>query len=311
MGAVISLHALANYLNNSTVLKLWDAQQFAVQIVVFCSAYLFFSRPPELTFKTFGAYFIKRFWRLYQPFLIYAIVFFATVLLLRPATFQWKTVFKALTLVGGIDISWLVLLFVQFIPTFVLIEFLFKKHRFWFYGYVFVTIYTAIFFFFLPFPYHWRWIMWLTWSFMGLYAMYFKHYENDENPRTVSYMLFATIFVVLICVNVLLREDLYIYPHKYPPDILILAYGIMWIGIFDFLYQHRVFEYLQLVRPLEFLSKNSYSLFFIHYWIIYVMNTAFSAHRVLPWWAYWIVLFAVTIPVQIGVNKGMEMIRKN
>jgi hypothetical protein len=193
---------------------------------------------------------------------------------------------------------------------FVFIDFLYKKHRFWFYVYAFITVYTAIFFFFLPFPFHWRWIMWLTWSFIGLYAIYFKHFEEDESARTISYMLFATIFVMLVSVNTLLREQLMIYPTKYPPNILILAYGIMWIGIFDFLYQHKVFDYLRLVRPLAFLSQNSYSLFFIHYWIIYVMNTGFSAHKILPWWGYWIVLFAITILAQMLVNKAFGVFLK-
>lgn len=313
MAAVINLHALANYLNDPFVLKIWDFQQFAVQIFVFCSAYLFFSRPPEISLQMFSGYFVKRFWRLYKPFLLYLVLYFLAVFLIKPDTFSWKTVFLSATLIGGIDINWLVLLFVQFIPLFVIIHFLQQKHRFWFRAFIFLVVYTAIFLFFLPFPYHWRTIMWLTWSFMAFYAMYYKAFEDDENEnyRTVSYMLFATIFVMIVCIEALLHERLTIYPNKYPPNILILSYGIIWIGIFDFLHRQGIFTELRLIRPLSFLSKYSYSLFFIHYLVIYIMNGAFNLHRILPWWGYPLVLFPVSIGIQLGINKIYELRKKD
>jgi peptidoglycan/LPS O-acetylase OafA/YrhL len=304
MGTVISLHALANYLNDPFLLKLWDYQQFAVQIFVFCSAYLFFSYPPTVTFVGLFPYFMKRFWRIYQPYLIYLVFFFLAVFLLKPASFSWKTIYQSLTLQqGGVDIGWLVLLFIQFILVFPAIHFFRSRSRFWFYATVFVIVYSAIFFFFLPFPYHWRYIMWLTWSFMAVYAIFFIKNEDNTHARDTSYMVAAAVFIMIVCIQALYKETLKIYPNKYPPNIILLSYGVVWIGVFDFLHRHGFFERLGLVRPLSFMSRYSYSLFFIHYLIIYIMNTGFQLHKVLPWWGYWLTLFPLSIGVQIVLNK--------
>lgn len=304
MGAVISLHALANYLNDPFILKLWDYQQFAVQIFVFCSAYLFFSYPPVVTFSGLIPYFAKRFWRLYRPYLVYLVFFFVSVLILKPASFSWDMVIKSLLLQqGGVDIGWLVLLFIQLTLVFPVIHFFHSKHRFWYYAAIVFVVYSSVFFFFLPFPYHWRYVMWLTWSFMAIYAIFFIKNEDNPHTRDTSYMIAAAVFVMIVCIQALYKETLKIYPNKYPPNIILLSYGVIWVGIFDFLHRHGFFEQLKLVRPLSFLSRYSYPLFFIHYLIIYIMNTGFQLHKILPWWGYWITLFPLSIGAQIVINR--------
>lgn len=312
MMAVISLHSLANYLNDPFVLRLWDVQQFAVQIFVFCSAYLFFSRPGNFSITSVVPYFIKRFWRLYKPFLYYLVFFFIALLLLRPDTFSWEKVILSATLIGGIDINWLVLLFVQFILVFPFIQFLLTKWKFGFATFAFIVIYSSVFFFFLPFPYHWRTIMWLTWSFMALYAIFYIRNESEENTsyRDTSYMFFTAIFVAIICVEALYKETLAIYPNKYPPNLVILSYGIVWIGIFEFLFRHGFFHQFKLIKPISFLSQYSYPLFFIHYLWIYILNNALHLHKIVPWWGYFPILFPLSILTQIAINNYISRFKK-
>lgn len=297
VAAVINLHSLANYLSHKYIVDLWDVQQFAVQMFVFCSAYLYFSRPDTLNRHTFFAYFKKRLARLYIPYFAFLCIFFLFVFLLAPKTFDWNEIFKAVFVVGGIDINWLVLLFIQLSFMFPFIRFLHERHRFLFYAYILLTVYTSGFLFFVKFPFDWKWIMWLPWSFMGLFAMFFIHFEENEEILNLSFLYFGVLFIMFECMQYVWRGTIAIYPNKYPPNLLIISYGVLWMGIVQQIYKTGFLNALRIVPFLTFLSKYSYQLFFVHFVIIFIMNQ-FHLNVLFPWYIYWIILFAATLLVQ-------------
>lgn len=295
--AVIDLHTLANYLSHQVIVNLWDIQQFAVQMFVFCSAYLYFSRPDTLNRHTFFAYFKKRLFRLYYPYFIFLSVFFLFVFFLAPQTFDWNEILKAVFVIGGIDINWLVLLFIQLAFVFPFIRYLQTRNRLLFYGYILFVVYTAGFLFFVSFPFDWKWIMWLPWSFMGLFAIFYLHFEKNEEILNLSYLYFGVLFIGLECMQYIWKHTISIYPNKYPPNLLILAYGIICMGLVQQLYKFGFFHKLHLVGLLSFLSKYSYNLFFIHFIYIFIMNQ-FHLNVMLHWFVYWAILFTATILTQ-------------
>lgn len=297
VAAVINLHSLANYLSHKIIVDLWDVQQFAVQMFVFCSAYLYFSRPDSLNRHTFFAYFKKRLARLYIPYFIFLSVFFLCVFFFAPKTFDWQEIFKAVFVVGGIDINWLVLLFIQLAFVFPFIRFLQNKNKLLFYGYILFVVYTAGFLFFVKFPYDWKWIMWLPWSFMGLYAMFYIHFEQNEEIINLSYLYFTVLFIMMECMQFVWRGTISIYPNKYPPNLLILAYGVVWMGIVQQVHKTGLLHNLRIVPFITFLSRYSYQLFFVHFIIIFIMNQ-FNLNVILPWYIYWVLLFSATIVIQ-------------
>jgi peptidoglycan/LPS O-acetylase OafA/YrhL len=297
VAAVINLHSLANYLSNKYIVNLWDIQQFAVQMFVFCSAYLYFSRPDTLNRHTFFAYFKKRLARLYVPYFAFLCIFFGFVFLLAPQTFNWEEIFKAVFVIGGIDINWLVLLFIQLAFIFPFIRYIHGRNKLLFYAYILFVVYTAGFLFFAKFPFNWKWIMWLPWSFMGLYAIFYIHFEKNEEVINLSYLYFAVLFIMFECMQYVWRGSIAIYPNKYPPNLLILSYGVIWMGIVQFLHKIGFFHAIHAMRFITFLSKYSYQLFFVHFVIIFIMNQ-FHLNVMWPWYVYWIVLFTSTLILQ-------------
>ncbi|MCX7996990.1 MAG: acyltransferase [Patescibacteria group bacterium] len=309
MIAVLSIHAMANYLGDPFVLRIWDLQQFAVQIFVFCSAYLFFGRPPTVHLSSLGAYLGKRVWRLYSPFLVFAACYFLLVAMLRPEDLTIGFIGETLLLVGGVDLTWLVLLFIQLMVSFQLLSYLHRHNVFLFRLAAAIIILSAILLYFFPFPYNWKLIMWLPWSAMGLFALWMRHVAHHRNIVRITYILSALLFLVFIGLQWMETGKIMIYPNKYPPNVIVLLYGCVWIGIFDVLHRRKVFERLRLIAPIEFFSKNSYSLFFLHHIVMYAMNNAFGLHKTLPWWGYVVVLFLVTMPAQLMVNQVFSILK--
>lgn len=312
MAAVISLHALANYLGVHGIQTLWDWQQFAVQLFVFCSAYLYFKKPPEVTSHSFGKYVWKRFVRLYQPFAIFMVAYFALVLLLKPTDFSFDRFIRTALMTNGIDISWLVLLFLQFVLVFPFIQYLYTRHRKWGFP-IAITVITlsTIALFLFKWPFHWKWIMWLPWSFMALYAMFYIHHETHVHILRRSYLFFGALFILYLCSQYIVRHTWALHINKYPPNLLILSYGIAWIGILESLERFGLFAAGWLRKFIHFLSVNSYPLFFVHYIVIYVINTAFGLQKILPWYGYLVVLFALSLSAQWGLNRVMKLLRNH
>lgn len=308
MITVVSLHALANYLSNRLVLHLWDMQQFAVQLLVFCSAYLYF-RKAAAPISGIGSYVGKRFLRLYMPFLVFALLYFGLVWIIEPSRLNAGLIINTLLLVGGIDITWLVLLFMQLIPSFMVLAITKKRNRqaFWFYSVLIII--SAVWLFFFPITFSWKWIMWLPWSGMALFSLWYLRFGMNRMVMNGTYLTAAGLFLVFLGIQWVMKQQLTIYPNKYPPNILVLLYGIVWIGIFDLTQRKNIFDRLGLMGVLTFFSKHSYPLFFTHYVVIYTMNTALKLHKTLPWWGYWVVLFATTILTQTLLNKGFQLLR--
>ena len=77
---IIFIHSLVPYLSQPDIHKWWNWAQYAVQIFVFCSAYVFFSHEITKKEKLFP-YFIRRIKRLLLPYFIFLASFIFIFLL--------------------------------------------------------------------------------------------------------------------------------------------------------------------------------------------------------------------------------------
>ena len=135
---VIFIHALAYYLNDITAHVFWNYLQFAVQIFVFCSGYIFFVKYLPQTNFNWLQYFIKRVKRLLIPYYIFLALFLPIVFFTEPKKFQIPYIIDNLLVKDGIDINWLILLFIQLTLVTIFLKYAINKKKLLFY------LYTAL-----------------------------------------------------------------------------------------------------------------------------------------------------------------------
>ena len=271
---VLFLHALVPYLGNPVVFRIWDFARLEVPAFLACSAYLFYlkAKKGDVFFFSFP-YTWKRVLRLYIPYAFFMVFFFTIVFFTHPERLTSEFLLKSALLIGGIDINWLILLFVQMIPLFPAISYLYRKLRPAFWAFAVAAFGSAVYLFFYDVPVDYRWIMWLPWSTVAITSLLFV--EHTEKILSRKWLIAGAV----VCINLLLfwwyfsvygKIDLRI--HKYPPDILFLTYGLVTIIAALFLFQLTVFQKGPVSRFLQFMSVYSFELFFIHYIVIYLLQ---------------------------------------
>jgi hypothetical protein len=112
--AVIFIHCLAYYLSDNVAHTLWNYSQFAVQVFVFCSGYLFFKKFIGTNTQPSFNYLFSRIKRLLVPYYIFLVTFIPIIYLTQRKKITFTFLLENILVKDGIDINWLVLLFIQF-----------------------------------------------------------------------------------------------------------------------------------------------------------------------------------------------------
>ena len=305
MVAMISIHTNAYFLSNKVAGFLWDLGQFAVPLFIFCSGYLFFKK--DFHIRLYFHYIKKRFRRFLVPYYFFLIFYLSLVYLKEPAKITFKYFLENLLVIGGVDINWLVLLFICF--SFILPPFyhLVHKHKSWFYFFVFISFFSSLTLVFFSFPFNYRLIMWLPWFLIIIFSYWLVKNEKNNLLQLAVFIFFVFTFLLLRYLQVINHHSLIQYYNKYPPNLYHLSYGIIFIiGLF-WLTKRKEFNFFPLKKLLEFLSVNSYSIYFIHILVIYIITVFFKLK--LTWVGFFITVLLSTIFVQVVINKTIFFLR--
>lgn len=300
---MILIHATAFYKSDPLAFWLWDLSQFAVPVFVFCSGYIFYVKETRTTSYHYLRYVFKRTTRLLAPYYYFLLVYIPLVFVHKPETITSNFIVKNVFLIGGIDLNWMVLmfLFLSFIiyPLF----FIFNKYRLLFYIYCTVALLSSVFFIFYK-PVHYKPVMWLTWSSILLVSWYFAH--TIKKPinvlpiGAVSFVLFVLMRFQLLKIN----HSVIQFDNKYPPNIYHLLYGLFGISAL-FLVGGYVSRKNNIAMSLAYyFSKNSYQLFFIHFWILYLVRD------IIGFRLHWIVLFIVLLVGSVFIREGLHSLAR-
>lgn len=312
MIGMIMIHTNAYHLSSPIAAFLWNYLQFVVQIFVFCSLYLFIKKNDFSQFNWndllnyYKKYIPKRFLRLVLPYYIFLPFYLLLQSIITHKLPTTNYVLHSLTLTGGVDINWLVLLFLQLTLLSPLLLFLVQKNIFL--KRVIVLCLCVGILLFTPevirkhLP-NYRWIMAIGWMY------YFFFAYNIIHPTTAFLKKFTKYSTILSLVAAGLGLFFPFYAHlynqKYPPDIFFIAYGLIWITLLYQLFSKvSLHPYIQ--KLLNFFSINSYPLFFIHYWILVFASFYFK----LNWYTFFFVVLIASTAIQSGVNYLMRYTRK-
>lgn len=308
MFSMIIIHATAYFLSNSFAHWLWDLSQFAVPLFIFCSAYLFFLKPFVFDLHEFIEYFKKRIIRLLIPYYIFGSIFLLIIYKYSHNDFSKDFIRRSVLIWGGIDFNWLVLLFLYFIFLLPLISWLYQNKRKLFYLYSCISFIVSLYLVFYQMPLDYRLIMWLPWSLLVVFTLLFM--KHKDSKVSLSLFLFGSlaVFTGLRFIELKIGHTLWQYNNKYPPNLYHLSFGIFWTCFLYMLAKKKVFSIPVIKNLFHFLSVNSYSIYFVHFMVIYFLTLVIKM-KFEAWYQFFLWILILTLGVQYIINKFSNILR--
>lgn len=297
--AIILIHANAFFLHDKIAFTLWNISQFSVPVFIFCSTYLFLKGSLDRSINFFS-YLRKRFLRLLIPYYIFLFIFLICLFIFSPQVITTSYIWKSLILIGGVDVNWLVLLFLYITIILPFFAWSFKKAKFLFWLFFVLSFGSACFLLFNSFDISYKWTMWLPWSVIFYFTLFYIKFENKR--RYLSWVLFFSSLLLLITLLIKnnLHHDLAFRSNKYPPNILYLSFGVSSILALS-LFTKSVLKNKFIMSVFDFFSKYSYSIFFIHYVVLTVLVLYIKQFH-FNWFTLFLAVLFITILLQKMFN---------
>ncbi|MDA1316670.1 MAG: hypothetical protein O3B87_01445, partial [bacterium] len=248
--------------------------------------------------------------RLILPYYLYLIALFGTLFIIDPSSLSADMVIKKFLLFQGRDLSWLVVLFIIFIPLFSFLEYAYQKNRMLFKLIGTIALISSIFLLTNTVDVPFRWVMWIPWMVYLIFTLFYA--KGLLSHKMVGLLLVLSALTFFVTRGVLIETDhtLTLTENKYPPNIFYLSYGIFWTIL---LYELHSFLDTRNVIPItvrksfDFLSTYAYSLFFIHFWYVVILQKVID-YKMLEWWGFFGVVLGASIVTQVAINKTRKLI---
>lgn len=304
---MIMIHTNVYFLSNKISYLTLELSQFAVVAFIFCSAYLFYLKSQVYSWGDFLSHLVKRIKRLIIPYYWFFTVYYIFLLLKDAKKVTLAYVVQNIFVIGGLDFNWLVLLFIELAILMPFVSYLFEKKRVWFYVYtVLAFVSSLIFLKYTPLSYY-RFVMWLPWSLVLIYTYLFNQLKEKKMLFwAVTALCFVLYYIIPPLVLKPLGHSLFMYDNKYPPNIYHLAYGIGCINILYMLSRWKLFANYIVQTIVNFFSVYSYTIFFIHILVIYVVTVFF--HFKFNWVTFFLAVTGITMLTQLLYNGVIQLI---
>ena len=299
---MILIHTNVYFLSNKISYYTLEFSQFAVVAFIFCSAYLFYLKQQIYRWSNFFVHLGRRIKRLVIPYYCFFAVYYLFLLLKEPKKLTLPYLIQNMFVIGGLDFNWLVLLFIELAILMPFISYLFERKKVWFYVYSAIAIISSLVFLkYTPLPYY-RFIMWLPWSLILIYTYIFDRIKKQTKLflliTIISFMLYYLLSQFVLKP---LGHSLFMYDNKYPPNIYHLTYGIFCVNGIYMLSQWRLFSNYAAQTIIHFFSTNSYTIFFIHILVIYIVTVFFHFH--FTWITFFCTVTGLTMLLQLLYNE--------
>lgn len=308
--SVILIHSTILYYSHPIASFVWDANQYAVQLLVFCSSYIYFIKEKSNASFSFTWYFKKRILRLLQPYYIFAAVYFVILAIFQKSQLNLDYIKQSVFLTGGISINWLVLLMLQFAIAYPFISFLKNRFKPGFYMVCVLSLLSSIWLLFFKLNFDYKLVMWLPWLTIAFYSLLFVKYQKNTKFLFVMFFLSLLVFACIRMGLTHFGHSLQMYDNKYPPNIYFLVYGMMIIPFLLLLSYFHVFSWKPIEKFLAFLSKNSFTLFFIHFLFLYFF-TKYGLQHVVSWYVFFGALLFLSVAAQFIFDESMKRLFKD
>ncbi|PIZ62634.1 hypothetical protein COY16_03815 [Candidatus Roizmanbacteria bacterium CG_4_10_14_0_2_um_filter_39_13] len=305
---MILIHATAYFLDQKYVYILWDYSHFVVPLFIFCSAYVAFQRKDAGSISFTQIF--KRLRRLLIPYYIFTIVLILLFGFVLHKEVSYQFILNWLLLGSERDVGWLVVLFVYVIFLIPIIVRAAKFHLLR--KFLMKTVWLIpILLLFAPPIESFRFMMWLPWTAFLIFVYWFTQEEEKRWFPWYALVLFTIGFFLSRFILIFNSHTLVFTENKYPPNFYYLSYGTVLITFLyyfhRFLTRKKLFtSWLQ--KWFDFLSRHSYSLFFIHFLYVYILKDL-TNYRSLEWWGFFGVITMVSVFTQMVINKAHLIVK--
>ena len=253
---------------------------------------------------------LKRIKRLIIPYYLYLVVLFSAFYMIDPSSLSVDGVIKKFLFFQGRDLSWLVVLFLMFIPLFAFLEYAYQKRPTLLKAVGGITLIISIFLLTNTIGLPFRYIMWLPWCVYLIFTLLYAKGVFSKKMIVAILVLSALTYGISRDVLIGANHTLTLTENKYPPNIFYLSYGIFWTIL---LYElHLFFNARGVIPPVvqrcfDFMSTHSYSLFFIHFWYVTILRKMID-YQMLGWLGFFGVVLLASIVTQVAINKTRKLI---
>jgi len=168
--------------------------------------------------------------------------------------------------------------------------------------YIYTIVAIAFSFIFLKYTplSYFRLIMWLPWSLVMIYTLFVDRIgQNKGMFLGITVLFFVSFMVSRQYLENSLHHTLRMYGNKYPPNIYHLAYSLFCVNILYVLSKSNIFSVIGSI--VHFFSKYSYTIYFIHILVIYVLRAFIKVQ--FDWIGFFILTIGVTSTLQLGYNR--------
>ena len=308
MFVMILLHTNAYFLSIPLVFFLWNAGQFAVPIFIFCSSYLFFVKTHIFkTPKDVLLYIRRRLSRLLIPYYIFAAFYILLQSIKEPSRITLRYLFQNAFIIEGISINWLILLFIFFTFLTPFLFYMWTHNRIVFYFYTALSLFSSVFLMFNHFPYNYRLIMWLPWSLIVIFSFYVAKNEQKKSTLYLMFLFWIVVFLMMYYIQVRFGFSLRMYDNKYPPNLYHLSFGLFSIPLLYLAAKNGFLSLPGIKEIFHFLSIHSYSLYFIHWVVLYIVTAFF--HFKFTCVSFFLTILISSVIVQVVLNRFSYIIR--
>ncbi len=296
--AMILIHTTVFFYSDIIAATLWNWGQLAVPIFLFCASYLFIKKDMQQEIRLLP-YFKKRIVRLLIPYYIFLLFFIPLVFILTPEKVSLRYIFESIILIGGVDINWLVLLFLMLAILFPFFQWAQKKGIF-FWGFFSLSLASTILFLFWIPPASYKLFLWMPWSLIFFFAYWFHAHEKQKKQLVAAMMILFGIAFLTYISNLLLGHSTLFRDNKYPPNLFYLSFGMLGILLLSFFAEPLTKNSL-VRKSIHFFSIFSYDIYFIHYGILTIF-VAFLPQLHWPWWILLLTVLILSVLMQLVLN---------
>ncbi|HYK08509.1 MAG TPA: acyltransferase [Candidatus Eisenbacteria bacterium] len=302
---VIAIHTLSFSLGSSINLFIWNFLQFVVGAFVFCSGFVHSHYESKFTsFPVIFSWYKKRAIRILLPFYIYFCVhfllffFFPTFFTHFGLQKSFSYIVGSIFLYGGINASWLPLLFLQLTVLTPLLFLLNKKRILWIYIICCVIVTAVGTLWFVPYSWY-RGTMWIGWSLIFLLGILAPKIKSTGKLFAGLTLLGTILSSFLLFLFSNFHHSINFTDNKYPPNLYYLSYAVAGTSLLFLLSK----KFIPVIPEwtYEYISKKSYSLFFIHYIVLdFILN---SFHRLGS-----LAIFIITVLISLIISVAIDWI---
>lgn len=295
---MILTHTTAYFPQDNIANFIWNWSHFAVPIFVFCSAYLFFKKQDRpLSFKSYLA---KRLTRLLIPYYIFLPFFFLSLFVFTPNILTTKYIFNSLFLLGGVDINWLVLLFLYFALILPVLQIMYKKTKIIFHLLFIISFLSTLFLLFTTPPINYKLYLWIPWSFI-IYVTFFFNHLQKKNKAFIFPIIFFTFYTISFLILQSIHHSTVLIRNKYPPNMFYLSYSLTILFLL-FSAVKKIPKNSFIAGILNYFSFYSYTIYFLHYLVLTVL-AVFIKRLSLNWISFSLSVFIITIVLQFFLSR--------